>query len=1016
VVGAAVLVAGVVSAAGAAGTATGATAPAVARPAFAKLSPAEVRARSVGRSERVVVVLSDGLTALPADRAHVRSRLATAASIQAPLLAQLRQVHATGVTPLSLIDAVAARIPSAEVTALRSQPGVAKVVPDGNIVVGTTTSTSGLVPASQVARRSVPAVASDGQRFCPTSPADPLLEPEALTNIHDASNNPDATDEGTEVATGKGVVVAILDADFAAGNPNMIRPDHQHVIIDAPNENENQFTDEFNGDVSTVAAQGTVVSSYGQQLPASNLPGDCTFRIVGDAPGVSIVDEGNYFAASQPNGTQTLRESQIIAGLDKAVETEHANVVSESYGYGAIPGASDDLLAPTNDAMVAAGVTVVESAGDSGSSGTVEVPADDPKVIDVGGTNDLRLLAQAYGYTKGWEDNNMTTLSSGGVAPNGRTVDLVAPGYVSLALAGKGNMPPLPTEAFGGTSQSAPFVAGAAADVIQAYSDTHGGVKPSPALVKRILTGTAQDTGAAADQQGAGLVDVYAAVEAARQMPGTTAGVSPQAGLVPEPSQLDVSGAPGTNVAASVKLYNASSKAVTVSGAYRSLGAETATGPNVTENVSAPAAGAAIPEQGATAAAPVHFTVPAGAAQLDADMRWPDATNNAILAFILTDPAGRLAQISYDYGGAYGTGASPDIQHTSVQHPMAGKWTAQIVWSDGRGHVQTPPETPGSYTGSVTFRASTQDDITSAASGSVTIPARSTKAIPLHVAMAATPGDTAESVQFTGTGVESSLPVAVRTLIPSSGGSFTATLTSSVSRGTGQIKTFDVDVPKGEKDLDVYLHAPDHAANDPVYYYAFSPSGLVRPTQGFLAFPSAIDATPTPDGSTGDAVLIARNPAAGLWEIDVEQGATTSGTTFAQAVTGTLSYDQVKPPTETGLPTSTSTVIEPGATRAVSVAVVNTTGRAAYFKLLPKLGDINGGAVTTPVLLPAGATGTLTATLSPKAAGGSTVLGRMSVVTSSDFSVRDANFSTIGLYSSIANYTYSYTVGKGSNT
>jgi hypothetical protein len=44
------------------------------------------------------------------------------------------------------------------------------------------------------------------------------------------------------------------------------------------------------------------------------------------------------------------------------------------------------------------------------------------------------------------------------------------------------------------------------------------------------------------------------------------------------------------------------------------------------------------------------------------------------------------------------------------------------------------------------------------------------------------------------------------------------------------------------------------------------------------------------------------------------------------------------------------------------------------------------------------------------------VLGRMSVVTSSDFSVRDANFSTIGLYSSIANYTYTYTVGKGSNS
>ena len=35
-------------------------------------------------------------------------------------------------------------------------------------------------------------------------------------------------------------------------------------------------------------------------------------------------------------------------------------------------------------------------------------------------------------------------------------------------------------------------------------------------------------------------------------------------------------------------------------------------------------------------------------------MRWPDPTNNDdnILSFILTDPAGRLAQSSYDYGAS----------------------------------------------------------------------------------------------------------------------------------------------------------------------------------------------------------------------------------------------------------------------------------------------------------------------------------------------------------------------------
>ena len=242
-------------------------------------------------------------------------------------------------------------------------------------------------------------------------------------------------------------------------------------------------------------------------------------------------------------------ESQVIAGLQQAVNNG-VNVVSESYGFTQLPGANDDLLEPTNDAMVAAGVVVVESAGDSGSSGTVEAPADDPNVIDAAGSNDLRLLAQADGYTNGWLDDNMTTLSSGETTPLGNVVDLVAPGYLVLAAAGAGQTPlPLPTEAFGGTSQSAPFISGAAADVIQAYRDTHGGATPTPAEVKEILTSTATDMGADADQQGAGLLNIYAAVEAARKMPGSSASNAnaPRA-LVDSPTQLDVEGTGGSTV------------------------------------------------------------------------------------------------------------------------------------------------------------------------------------------------------------------------------------------------------------------------------------------------------------------------------------------------------------------------------------------------------------------------------------------------------------------------------------
>ena len=962
----------------------------------------------------MVVVFDNQLSSLPANRAHRSAREATAASMQAPLVAQLKQVGATNITSLSLLNAVAATMPAAEARALSHAAGVKEVVPDGTIIIGDATSSTPTAAASRVRKSTLPATAADGQQSCTTSSGQPLMEPEALTSIHDASNNPNDPNEASSIATGQGVIVGNVDADTLAGNPNMIRPDGTHVIINAPDPTENVFSDEFNGDVSTIGAQGTVTYTYASQLPFSNVPANCSFRIVGDATGASILTTG-FFSDTNSAGQIVAPESQVIAGLQNAVN-QGVNVVSESYGFGALPGANDDLLEPTNDAMVAAGVTVVESAGDSGSSGTVEAPADDPNVIDAGGTNDLRLLAQADGYTKGWENDNMTTLSSGGTAPDGAVVDLVAPGYLALAAAGVGQDPPLPTEGFGGTSQSAPFISGAAADVIQAYRDTHGGSSPTPAQVKEILTSTATDIGAESDQQGAGLLNIYAAVEAARQMPGTTLAQSSTPELVDSPTQLDVQGQGGSTVHSSVTLYNASSTTERVSGTYRVLGSETSLGRPVTENVSAPPASAAIPDQGATAAAPIRFTVPRGVSVLDADMRWPDPTNsdNNILTFILTDPAGKLAQLSYDYGASNGPNASPDIQHSTVEHPMAGTWTAQIVWANGRGHVQTAPDTPGPYTGTVTFQASGQDFTTSPASAPVTIAPRSSVSVPLSIALPMTAGDAPESVQFTGSnGPATSVPIARRTLIPSSGGLFSATLTSSVSRGPGQIKTFYVNVPQGEKDLDVSFFAPDHAADDPVYYYLFSPADLQPAVteSGFIDV-TAVDTTPTSDNPTGNASLIAPNPQPGLWEIDVMQGATTDGTEFSQTVTGLVDYNQLAPVNETGLPTSASKTIASSASVPITVKVRNTTNHVGLFILSPSGTDITGGATATPVELAPGAAGTLTATLSPTAAVGTAVNGTLSVIESTDLTDVDPALGFPTSFSDFHDFAYAYTVGS----
>jgi hypothetical protein len=205
-------------------------------------------------------------------------------------------------------------------------------------------------------------------------------------------------------------------------------------------------------------------------------------------------------------------------------------------------------------------------------------------------------------------------------------------------------------------------------------------------------------------------------------------------------------------------------------------------------------------------------------------------------------------------------------------------------------------------------------------------------------------------VQFTApNGLESSVPIARRTLIPSAGGSFGATLTSSVSRGAGQVKTFYVNVPRGKRDLDVSFKAPDHAADDPVYYYLFSPGDLASTGPARFNFKvTAVDATPTSGNPTGKASLIAPDPQPGLWEIDVMQGATTDGTRFSQTVTGDLAYNQLKPVTETGLPTSKSTIIDSGSTVPIKVRVTNTTNHVGFFELLPSGSDISGGNTATP--------------------------------------------------------------------
>jgi hypothetical protein len=846
-----------------------------------------------GAGGKVIVVLKQQQTGMNL-RTQAKQRIAAARADQAPIVSAIRSHGGTGVTQLAAPDAVAAKLSAAEVAQLRANPAVSEIVPDQNIQVSQV-HTEAVPPVSATAdhlahgafgppgngRNPGGTIAALRTHVIPKNcPATPVQEPEAVADIHASDGNPHARDEANSIATGQGVIIANEGMNQLAGDPDLVRADGSHVVINAPDYTADAGNDETFEDAASVGAQGLIVYQYSQGLPFSGISPGCTFTIKGDAPDASLVDLTQI-------DTPILALSQVIAGIDNAVTTVHADVISESFGDNSTPGSRGAaLLAAADDAAVAAGVTVVESAGDSGPQGTMITAADDPNVIAAGGVDNLHIVALNDGIQK-YVSNNMAAQSSGATAPTGKVVDLVASDW----FGGETDCAPLingcpsnyPIEAAAGTSEASPLIAGAAADVIQAYRATHGGASPTPQMIKQILTGTATNIDAPADQQGAGLLNVYAAVRAAQQMPGTTYGYrgdnAPR--LISTPSQLDITGNGGSVSDQSVSVYNASTQPARVTGSYRWIGSEFPLSKVYTEDVTAPDPSQPVPVIGAAAATPITFNVPPGVDRLDTDMIWPDPTNSSVLDFFLFNPQGAVVQESYDDGTPGRIGRSPDDQHAEVADPEPGRWTAEFVWGGDDDYVEEAPAAPGTYRGPMSFKVSGQDYVTEPATRSVTIAARSSATIPLRVSMPVQTGDHPESLELSASnGALDSVPIARRTLIPSQGGNFVTQIIGTSARDIGQLDTYEINVPAGAPALTVALHATDDSAHNPFTYYLVNPSGTVVET---TTTPQTVNGEPS-----GDTELTTTDPVAGLWQIDVALKLTVSGNEFNQYVFGTV--------------------------------------------------------------------------------------------------------------------------------
>lgn len=823
----------------------------------------------------VIVLLKDQLPGAPPTKGDSSTRRSRAQSAQDTVLGRLAGAKPTKVKHFTLGNAFAATVTADQAAALAADPAVASVSPDREVTLPE--STTPTAPAAGGATtQSTPGLTAPGQ-VCPTDPSHPLLEPEALTSIRAAST--DGSKSAADLADGHGVKVAFLADNMDPNYADFIRPDGSHVFTDfkdfsgdGPNTTDSGA--EAFGDASSIAAQGVVVHDLSQFVnQAHPLPAGCNIVVKGVAPGASLVGL-NVFGSTATN-------SAVLQAIDYAVTVAHVDVINESLGLNQYPDRSSrEMFQAFNDQAVAAGVTVVCSSGDAGITSTIGSPATDPLVISTGATTDNRLYAQttyaAFPFSNGkWTSDDISALSSSGITMDGRTIDLVAPGEGNWSDCAPAydecrnfRSPPEPTdlESFGGTSESAPLTAATAALIIQAYRGSHHGSSPSPALIKQILTGTARDLGLPADEQGAGLLDARAAVEAAL---GTTG----RANIVLSTDQVTLEGAPGSTKSSSVKVTNTGNHTVTVQTGARTFTQQSA------HRQTVPFDATTLPTftyyNGASwAAKKVTFSVPAGADRLFARMAWQG--NPAVVRLTLLAPDGTFVANSRPQGGA----ATANYANVDVRSPKAGTWTAVLYSLAGTG----------GYSGPVILDTSTQraTPYGQVSPGSLTLGPDQTKAVNLSLRTPDSGGDADYSVTFaTSEGQRTTMSAVLRSVIPTPG-RFSGTITGGNARAVSPAQTFSYsfDVPRGKKDLDIGLTLSDPGSL--VDVVLVDPNGELADVNSNLWL-----STPTTVTQGGTVQAFDASPLPGRWHMVLVVQNPVTGQEIEQPFHGTVGFDQL---------------------------------------------------------------------------------------------------------------------------